>query len=416
MKYLIKARFEVDGKVDKHDVIGAVFGQTEGLLGSEFDLEDLQEKDKIGRVQVEFKYVGNKTMGVLQVTSNLDRVETAIVAAMLETVDRIGPYSARLIVEEIKDLRAEKIKVIVERAKEILKKIKEGEPDVKEVIRQVEAEAGRAPRLIEYGPEKLPAGPDVESSDTLIIVEGRADVINLLKYGYTNVIALEGAKEQAPETIRRLAQAKKVILFVDGDRGGELIASNVIGNVKVDYVARAPKGREVEHLTGREIAKALSEMVTAEEFVKSLKAEEAKPPVQVTMPEAGVTPPAVEELKPQVEEAQPPPPAEAVETVTVAMPKSVVADIEKLKGTLEAVIYDSSWNEISRVKVKDLFSSLQSLEPGKAFAVVFDGIVTQRLLEVAAEKGVNILVGARLGGKLGFKPPSVRVLTFNDIT
>lgn len=418
MKYLIKARFEVDGKVDKHDIIGAVFGQTEGLLGSEFDLEDLQEKDKIGRVQVEFKHVGNKTMGVLQVPSNLDRVETAIVAAMLETVDRVGPYSARLIVEEIKDLRAEKIKVIVERAKEILKKIREGEPDIKEVIRQVEAETGRVPRLIEYGPERLPAGPDVESSDTLIIVEGRADVVNLLKYGYTNVVALEGAKEQAPETIRRLAQTKKVILFVDGDRGGELIASNIIGNVKVDYVARAPRGREVEQLTGREIAKALSEMVTAEEFMKSLKPEEAKPPAQVTMPEAGVTPPAVEEPKPQVEEAQPPPQAEAVavETVTVAIPRNVVADIEKLKGTLEAVMYDSSWNEISRVKVKDLFASLQSLEPGKAFAIVFDGIVTQRLLEAAAEKGVSILVGARLGGKLSFKPPSVRVLTFNDLT
>jgi DNA primase len=280
LKYLIRARIEVDGKVDRHDVIGAIFGQTEGLLGSEFDLEGLQEKDKIGRLQVELKYQDNKTVGVIQVPSNLDRVETAIIAAMLETVDRVGPYTARVIVEDIRDLRAEKIKIIIERAKEILRKIRESEPDVKEVIRQVEGEVAKAPRLIEYGPERLPAGPDVETSDTIILVEGRADVINLLKYGYTNVIALEGAREKIPETIRNLASKKKVVLFVDGDRGGELIALNVIGQIKVDYVARAPKDREVEQLTGREIAKALSEMIPAEEFMKELKAREKPPEVR----------------------------------------------------------------------------------------------------------------------------------------
>jgi DNA primase len=423
LKYLIRARIEVDGRVDRHDIIGAIFGQTEGLLGSEFDLEGLQEKDKIGRLQVELKHQDNKTVGIIQVPSNLDRVETAIIAAMLETVDKVGPYTARVIVEDIRDLRAEKIKIIIERAKEILRKIRESEPDVKEVIRQVEGEVAKAPRLIEYGPERLPAGPDVETSDTIILVEGRADVINLLKYGYTNVIALEGAREKIPETIRNLASKKKVVLFVDGDRGGELIALNVIGQIKVDYVARAPKDREVEQLTGREIAKALSEMMPAEEFMKELRAREKPPEVRevkpVTIPEAEVQ--QVEEQVQQVQEVKEVKPVEApqapqVETVTIAIPKNVVGEIDKLKGTLEGVLYDRSWNEIARVKVKDLVSTLQGMEPGKVFAIVFDGIITQRLVELSAEKGVNLVIGARMGSKLSYKPPNLRVLTFTDIT
>jgi DNA primase len=423
LKYLIRARIEVDGRVDRHDIIGAIFGQTEGLLGSEFDLEGLQEKDKIGRLQVELKHQDNKTVGIIQVPSNLDRVETAIIAAMLETVDRVGPYTARVIVEDIRDLRAEKIKIIIERAKEILRKIRESEPDVKEVIRQVEGEVAKAPRLIEYGPERLPAGPDVETSDTIILVEGRADVINLLKYGYTNVIALEGAREKIPETIRNLASKKKVVLFVDGDRGGELIALNVIGQIKVDYVARALKDREVEQLTGREIAKALSEMMPAEEFMRELRAREKPPEVReakpVTIPEAEVQ--QVEEQVQQVQEVKEVKPVEApqapqVETVTIAIPKNVVGEIDKLKGTLEGVLYDQSWNEIARVKVKDLVSTLQGMEPGKVFAIVFDGIITQRLVELSAEKGVNLVIGARMGSKLSYKPPNLRVLTFTDIT
>jgi DNA primase len=423
LKYLIRARIEVDGRVDRHDIIGAIFGQTEGLLGSEFDLEGLQEKDKIGRLQVELKHQDNKTVGIIQVPSNLDRVETAIIAAMLETVDRVGPYTARVIVEDIRDLRAEKIKIIIERAKEILRKIRESEPDVKEVIRQVEGEVAKAPRLIEYGPERLPAGPDVETSDTIILVEGRADVINLLKYGYTNVIALEGAREKIPETIRNLASKKKVVLFIDGDRGGELIALNVIGQIKVDYVARAPKDREVEQLTGREIAKALSEMMPAEEFMKELRAREKPPEVRevkpVTIPEAEVQ--QVEEQVQQVQEVKEVKPVEApqapqVETVTIAIPKNVVGEIDKLKGTLEGVLYDRSWNEIARVKVKDLVSTLQGMEPGKVFAIVFDGIITQRLVELSAEKGVSLVIGARMGSKLSYKPPNLRVLTFTDIT
>jgi DNA primase len=451
LKYLIKASFEVDGRVEKHDIIGAVFGQTEGLLGSEFNLEELQNKDKIGRVHIDLKYQGTKTVGVIQIPSNLDRVETVILAAMLETVDRVGPYSARVTVESIEDLRAEKLKWIVQRARELLQQVKEQEPDIKEIIRQVSQKAEAPPKVIEYGEDKLPAGPDVERSDTLIVVEGRADVINLLRYGYTNVIALGGAKEKAPKTILELAKNKKVILFVDGDRGGELILKNMLNQMHVDYVARAPKGMEVEQLTGKEIARALAQMVPAEEVAKQLLKEAVQQP-QAPTPSAPQAPqPAQPEVAPQPAEVQvqPAPPvaeqaqqaeqqavapaqqapaaevqqpqaplqqAEQQAVTTMAVPRKVIDGIKDLKGTLEAVAYDRSWNEVSRVKVKDLFNWMQQVEPGKIYAVVFDGIVTQRLLDVASEKGIALLIGARIGSKVTSKKGDVIFMTFSDLT
>ncbi|MCE4608720.1 MAG: DNA primase [Caldisphaeraceae archaeon] len=412
MKYLIKASFEVDGRVDKHDVIGAVFGQTEGLLGSEFNLEELQDKDKIGRVHIDMKYQGTKTVGMLQVPSNLDRVETVLLASMIEAVDRVGPYSARISIDDIQDLRIEKMKKIVERARELLQKVKEQEPDIKEIIRQISQKPEVQPKPIEYGEEKLPAGPDVEKSDTVIIVEGRADVINLLRYGYTNTIALEGAREKIPKSVIDVTKSKKVIAFVDGDRGGDLILKNLLDQVHVDYVARAPDGMEVEQLTGKEIAKSLSQMLPAEKVKEQLSTiketkEEAEKAHKETTPIPEKKPTAkVEEVKAE----------EKVQPAQLVVPKEIIENIKNIKGTLEAIIYDKEWKEIARAKVKDLFSWIESSQNGSAYAILFDGIITQRILDIAAEKGVALLIGARMGNKISIKRDDVKFATFNDLT
>jgi len=440
LKYLIRASFEVDGRVEKHDIIGAVFGQTEGLLGSEFNLEELQNKDKIGRVHIDLKYQGTKTVGEMQIPSNLDRVETVILAAMIETVDKVGPYSARITVESIEDLRAEKLKWIVQRARELLQSVKEQEPDIKEIVRQVSQKAEAQPRVIEYGEDRLPAGPEVERSDTIIIVEGRADVINLGRYGYANTIAIGGAKERVPKTILDVAKGKKVILFVDGDRGGEMIMRTVLSQMHVDYVARAPKGMEVEQLTGKEIARALAQMVPAEEAMKQLGMVPAQPEAAPQPAEqAAVQQPAPQEAaqvqqppqpaeqaaqQPQAEQAvqqapqQPeaaPQPAQQAGVASLIMPKQVLESMKELKGTLEAVAYDRSWNEVARLKVKDLFNWMQQVESGKVYAVVFDGIITQRLLDAASEKGVALLIGARIGSRVSSRKGDVVFMTFSDI-
>ncbi len=423
-KYVIRARVEVDGEVERSDIIGAIFGYTEGIFGEEFDLRELQEKGRIGRISVDIKVQGGKTVGEVLVPSNLDRIETALLAALLEAVERVGPYPARIQVVDIVDVRAEKLKKIVERAKEIAKKFfLEKAPDLKEVLNQI-AEEVRMAELVYYGPERLPAGPDVDKSDTVIIVEGRADVLNLLRYGYRNVIALEGAPGgRVPETIVKLAAKKTAILFVDGDHAGDLIAKEVLRVADIDYVAKAPPGKEVEELTGKEIAKALKNAVPAHQFLAMLEKrerEERKREERVAVEKPVEAVPRQVEQKVEVVAQQAPvraaPAAEAVEIREVyEVPLQVVEEGKKLLGTLEAVLYDSNWNAVARIPVRDLVDKLQEMDYGKVYAVVFDGIVTQRLIDVASSKGVKMLIGVRIGNVMR-KPSDVIVMTFQDLS
>ncbi len=412
-KYVIRARIEVDGEVERSDVIGAIFGYTEGIFGEEFDLRELQEKGRIGRISVDIKVQGGKTIGEILVPSNLDRIETALLAAMLEAVERVGPYPARIQVIDIIDVRAEKLKKIVERAKEIARKfITEKAPDLKEVLNQI-AEEVRISELIYYGPEKLPAGPDVDKSDTIIIVEGRADVLNLLRYGYRNVIALEGAPGgKVPETIIKLAAKKTAILFVDGDHVGDLIAKEVLKVADIDYVAKAPPGKEVEELTSKEIAKALKNMIPASQFLALLEKKEREEKERRREEAVATIVQAVEAKKPEVK-------AETVTEVTTVtetyeLPISVVEEGKKLIGTLEAILYDNSWNILAKIPVRDLVDKLQSMDYGKVYAIVFDGIITQRLVDTAQSRGVKIIVGVRIGN-LSRKPRDIIVLTMQDL-
>jgi len=433
-KYVIRAKIEVDGEVEKSDVIGAIFGFTEGLFGEELDLRELQDKGRIGRIVVELKSEKGKSVGEILIPSNLDRIETALLAAVIESVERVGPYPARIQVIDIVDVRAEKLKKIMDRAVELAKKFfVEKAPDLKEILNKIN-EAVRVAELIYYGPEKLPAGPDVETSDTIIIVEGRADVLNLLRYGYRNVIALEGAHgSRVPETIIKLAARKTAILFVDGDRMGELIARDVCKVADIDYVARAPPGKEVEELTAKEIAKALKSAIPAKQFLemlekkeKEVKAAEAKPKAPkaeeaaaTMVVEETVTPqviqPQVAQEQPTVE-AQPVQPQPATPQVAekFEIPIKVVEEGKKLIGSLEALLYDSNWNEIMRIPVRDLVEKLQQMEPGKVYAIVFDGVITQRLVDVASEKGVKLVLGVRLGN-VTKKPDNLYIVTFQDI-
>jgi len=373
-KYVIHAKLEVDGIVEKPDVIGAIFGQTEGLLGEDLELRELQKIGRIGRIEVHLERKINKTVGTIRIPSTLDRVETALVAAAVETVDRIGPYPARVSVEKIEDVRVEKRKRIVERARELLRKWEEYVPETRELIEEVLK--GLKGEVISYGPEKLPAGPDVDKADTIILVEGRADVINLLKHGYRNVIALGGAA--VPNTIVELSKRKTTILFVDGDRGGELIVKNVLGVVHVDYVARAPQGREVEELTAKEIAKALKSKVPASEYLK-----ETTHKVSTKHRDIGIE-----------------------------LPEDVKKSIAELKGTLEAIIYGEDWKPLKKLPVRDLPEELEKTEGAKY--LVFDGIITQRIVDIAFKKGLEVLVGARMGDAARI-PSSLTIATFKDV-
>jgi len=409
MKYNIVLKFEVEGIVDKPDVIGAVFGQTENLFGEDFDLRELQDKGRLGRISVEINTTRGRSEGTIIIPSNLDRIETALIAAMVENVDKVGPYNAKFQLVEIQDIREEKIKRIIDRAKEILSNwSKVRTLDIREVIYEISS-AVKTGEIIEYGPEKLPAGPDVEKDPELIIVEGRADVINLLKYGYRNTIAIEGATGKIPQSVIDLAKQKKtVIAFLDGDHGGDLILKQLMmSNIKLDYVARAPAGKEVEELTGKEIAKALSNMMTVSQYLK--KQQEAQQAIRDAIaPETkqvSVTNVSIKEEQIQKSGQQ---------QITINIPPNVVEEIKKLPGTLEGILYDENWNIIEKIQVRDIVQKLENTNDNRIKYIVFDGVITQRLVDLASSKNISMLIGARIGG-ISKRPKNLELLSISDV-
>ncbi len=264
-KYIIYAELIADGYVEKHDIIGAIFGQTEGLLSKDLDLRDLQKSGRVGRIDVELDNSNGKSYAKIILPSSLDRVETAILAATLETIDRVGPCVATVNVIKVEDIRIKKREYITQRAKELLKSLMENMYDPYEITEEIK-EYIRIGEIIEYGDEKLPAGPNIDSSDAIIVVEGRADVLNLLRCGIKNAIGVNGTS--IPKTIIELSKKKTTTIFTDGDRGGELILKEAIQLCDVDYIARAPHGREVEELSKKEIIKCLRLKIPIEQYIQ----------------------------------------------------------------------------------------------------------------------------------------------------
>jgi len=274
IKYSIIADFAADGPFQKPDVIGALFGQTEGLLGSDMELRELQKEGKIGRIEVELTTEGGKTTGEINIPSALDKTETTIIAAALETIDKIGPTDAKISIRDISDVRGSKRDYIMERAKALLAGISNEGMDSTEMETELR-ESVRTAKAVEYGAEGLAAGPNIDAEKELIVCEGRADVVNMLKYGINNVIGMQGTR--FPKTIATLSETKEITLFVDGDRGGNLIAKNVSDNAKVVYIAQAPDGKEVEELTQKELLQALRKKMPAAVFLRQIGSSSRRP-------------------------------------------------------------------------------------------------------------------------------------------
>jgi len=262
VKYLIEAEFSTDGVVERPDIIGAIFGQTEGLLGTELDLRELQRTGRIGRIDVEVNSENGKSSGKIIIPSSLDASETALIAAALETIERIGPCSSKIRVTSVTDVRSKKREFIANRAKDILQTLIETQLPSAATLSEQIREAIRTSQAKEYC--GLLCGPDIPEANEIIIVEGRADVLNLLKNGIRNVIATDGIK--IPKPLLDLCAEKETTLFVDGDRGGELIIKEFTQVADIDYIARAPEGKEVEELTKKEIFKALRDRVLVEQY------------------------------------------------------------------------------------------------------------------------------------------------------
>lgn len=360
IKYIVYANFEAEGAIEKPDVIGAVFGQTEGLLGEGMEMRELQKQGKIGRIEVEINSENGKTSGEIEIPSAMDKNETSLIAAALETIEKIGPSETTIKVEKIEDVRGSKRDYILERARQLMGGI-HNSGGVEDMSREL-GSLSRTSSLKSYGVENLPCG-DL-SEEEIIIVEGRADVVNMLKQGVKNVIAMNGMK--LPETIKELSQQKTATLFVDGDRGGQLIIKNVTENASIDYIAVAPDGKEVEELTSKEILQSLRKKLGVSEFFKSKankgtetsgSEKESDKPIDRTLTE--------EELK------------------------KVKVAIQEVIGTKAAIIFDSNLEIIEKVPV----SRLVYLKPKrKPFVIAINDTAVPKIIQSVEDLGVKNLV------------------------
>jgi len=380
VKYLVKLKFEVDGVVERADVIGAIFGQTEGLFGPEMNLNELQKSWKVGRIEINLESKNDKTRGEVIIPMSTDIGTAALIAAAVESVDKVGPCSARFNVGAIEDVRAVKRKQIVDRAKLIVrdwssKTSSEGENLLKDVT-----ESTKRAKVINYGMENLPAGPGVYSSDLVYLVEGRADVVLFLRAGIENVVALEGTS--VPDSIIELGKKKRLIAVLDGDRGGDLIEKELAQVVRVEKVLRAPTGKEVEDLTPIDV-------------INMLKGEKLETP-------------AASRREKSAERAAPKAPEEADEPVVLKTRELYPS----LNGTLEAILLDQGLVEIGRFPISELVQKMEGTSGAQY--LIFDGIVTQRLVESAARVGVKGIIGHRTG-ELNEVPGDVRIGTFRDL-
>jgi len=473
-KYVIHAHISAEGVVERPDVVGAVFGQTEGLLGADLDLRELQKTGRIGRIEVNITSKYGKSSGNILIPSSLDKVETSILAAALETIDRVGPCISKITVTKIEDVRSSKRKQIIDRAKHILTEMFDNTVPESQEITDAVKQAVRVEEVTFI--DNLPAGPNVLDSDAILVVEGRADVLNLLKYGIKNAIAVEGTN--VPQLVAELSKKKTVTVFTDGDRGGELILKELLQVADVDFVARAPDGKGVEELTQKEVIKALRSKVPVEQVVEmpprrrnkqitpssekdkgqpmseaaqalAAKPEAPQAPAQKEFPqreypqresrerpereerrERGETPRRKslrrgsdereerrerrddrrerrEDREPRErrEEREPREPA----PVRSKEPSEFDAIMKELSGTLSAKLLDANKNVLQTVAVRDLANTLKESN-GDVKSVVFDGVITQRMLDIAAEKNLDYLVGVKMGSIVK-QPSNVKVIT-----
>jgi DNA primase len=499
-KYMIKARLTADGIVEKPDVVGAIFGQTEGLLGEELDLRDLQKSGRIGRIEVEVASKGGKSDGLVYISSSLDQVETVVLASALETIDRVGPCKANIKVLGIEDVRVSKREKVIDRAKELLndlvKQSKGTSSDITDSIRQ----SVQVEEIVSFGKDKCPAGPNVKTSEAIIIVEGRSDVLNLLKAGIKNAIAVEGTN--IPQTVQELSKEKVVTAFVDGDRGGELILRELFQVAEVDFVARAPRAHEVEELSMKQIVKCLRNKVPGDQYMEMngltesddddhkhgskdddnrgrrerRDREERRQHVQKDDDEREEKPreereerrerrdrddrgrrdfrdrkdrfnseaadrykkKTVAEVEETAAETDDTPAEEPVQERSLRPDK----DDKKMKGrgkrdsvkqakilspeqellrdmllemssTHNAKILDADNGTMREIAVKELVDSLKEDSEGIS-KIVFDGVISQRILDISAEKGVGTVVGTRKGN-ITKMPAGITIWTKDDL-
>ncbi len=394
-KYIVVAEIEIEGSVDRPDVIGAIFGQTEGLLGTELELRELQRSGKIGRIEVDLTTKAGKCSGTISIPSNLDQAETAIIAAALETIERIGPCNSKVKVLKLEDVRITKRNFVVGRAKELLDKFQhQVMPDSQEITTEV-SQSVRTKEITEWGKDKLPAGPGAQDAEEIILVEGRADVITLLKNGIKNTVALNGTS--VPSSVVDLCKQKTVIVFVDGDRGGNLIIRELLqAGGEVDFVAKAPDGKEVEELTKKEVHLALR----AKQTIAQYKLDAKNPKTRRTSTRQSKTNTRRTSDRSRRSSERTPRPRQV--RMKAADKEKFSKMLDDMVGTRAACLLDAQGNVLGKVPSAELEATLSGVEG--VHTVIVDGEVTAEMAKAASRAKAKLIIGQEASAR-----PSARI-------
>lgn len=396
-KYLIHISLSAEGVVEKPDVVGAIFGQTEGLLGEDLDLRDLQRTGRVGRIDVQITSKKGETKGEILMATSLDRAETAILAASLETIDRVGPCVARVVVESVEDIRVSKRKKIVERAKEILvERFDDGTIDSDELLDDVR-QTLRIEKIGSIGEEKAPAGPNVLESDAIIIVEGRADVINLLRYGIKNAVAVEGTK--IPRSVIDLCEKKTTTAFFDGDRGGELILRELLQVADIDFVAFSPRGKSVEDMTRKEVIKTLRNKVPVE-YVRDQYFEDSAELPEIRIPKGSSE---GDEFHGRVRQ-----PAAPKRREPGQPPQNIRDHFDDVRGHNLGRFLSEDMAIIRELHSDEVEKAIETID-STATGLVLDRPVDQKLLDRLVSKGLSYVAAKDFRGVIK-RPLSIRLM------
>ena len=399
-KYLIHINLTAEGVVEKPDVVGAIFGQTEGLLGEDLDLRDLQRTGRVGRIDVQITSKKGETKGEILISTSLDRAETAILAASLETIDRIGPCVAHVTVGSIEDNRVSKRKKIVDRAKEILiERFDDGTIDTNELLDDVR-QSLRIEKIGSIGEERVPAGPNVLDSDAIIVVEGRADVLNLLRFGNKNAVAVEGTN--IPKTVTDLCEKKTATAFFDGDRGGELILRELLQVADIDFVAFSPRSKSVEDMTRKEVIKTLRNKVPVEYIREHYFEDSAELPPDLKLPRGG------DESESPEKNTKTPYSAKRSREGAHRLPQTLRDHIEDVRGQQLARFLSSDLLVLREIKSDEIEKSVDTID-GAVNGLVVDRSVDQKLLDRLVMKGLEYVAARDFKGIVK-RPLNIRLM------
>jgi DNA primase len=404
-KYLIHISITAEGVVEKPDVVGAIFGQTEGLLGEDLDLRDLQRTGRVGRIDVQIESKKGETKGEILISTSLDRAETAILAASLETIDRVGPCVARVMVESIEDIRVSKRKKIVNRAKEILlERFEDGTINSDDLLEDVR-QSIRIEKIGTVGEERVPSGPNVLDSDAIIIVEGRADVLNLLRYGIKNAVAVEGTN--IPKTVIDMCEKKTTTAFFDGDRGGELILRELLQVADIDYVSFSPRGKSVEDMTKKEVIKTLRNKVPVEYVRDQYFENAAELPIELprarSSTENGESPDRTNRYHRGEKKGNETP---------LKTPTTIRDHMDDVKGRSLGRFLSQDLTVIKEIRSDEVEKAVETLDT-PATGLVVDRAVDQKLLDRLVWKGLEYVAAKDFKGIIK-RPLSIRLMKMSS--